>query len=339
MMKRLPHILLCLLTFFGVTTATQAQLLPNLGGQRAGISALTFLKSDISPRSLALGGANIALTGDGMAASHNPALIAQNENLHLSISDLVIGAGMHQAWFSGIYPFSNSTSALGVSMNYFSSGAMEVRTEFQPEGTGQYFYANQFATGLSYSKVLSDRFSFGTTLKLVHEQLASYSNTTVTADLGFLYTTDVKDLKFGIVVKNFGGSSALSGDEIEVDFNRNGVSLDNYTVPTIFRLGASMVPYKTDDQSLMVAIQLEHPNDNSENLRFGLEYEFKKLLFVRLGYKLNVQHETLPTMGFGYKLHVGRHSMMVNYGVNITDHIGSFHGFGLDIAINRDKRE
>ena len=62
-------------------------------------------------------------------------------------------------------------------------------------------------------------------------------NHTVAADLGFQYTTDVKDLKFGIVVKNFGGNSALNGDFLEVDFNRTAVNLDKYPVPTVFRLG------------------------------------------------------------------------------------------------------
>ncbi len=338
-MNRLTTILLCLVAVIGVQWTAQAQLLPNLGGQRAGISTHAFLKSDISPRSMAMGGANIALTADGMAAAHNPALMAQTDDLHVTLNDLVIGAGMHQAWLSGIYPLQNSSSALGLSLNYFSSGAMEVRTEFQPQGTGEYFYANQLAAGLGYSKELSQRFSFGATLKLVREQLAQYQSTTVAADLGLLYTTDVKDLKFGIVVKNFGGNSSLSGDALEVPFNRTAVSVDQYTVPTVFRLGASMVPLKSDDQSLLVAVQLEHPNDNSENLRIGLEYEFKKLLYVRLGYKLNVPNETLPTMGIGYKVRVARHSMMVNYGVNVTDHIGTFHGFGLDLALNRDKRE
>ena len=140
-------------------------------------------------------------------------------------------------------------------------------------------------------------------------------------------------------MKNFGGNSSLSGNDIEEVFNRTGVTLDQYTVPTVFRLGASIVPLQMDDQSLLVAVQLEHPNDNSENIRIGLEYEFEKLLFVRLGYKINVPNETLPSLGMGYRKSIGRHSVMINYGVTITDHIGMFHTFGLDVSINRDKRE
>ena len=76
-MNRIPQYILFSILFTG--GLAQAQILPNLGGQRAGISALTFLKNDVSPRSIALGGANLTLSTDGMAAFHNPALMSQNE--------------------------------------------------------------------------------------------------------------------------------------------------------------------------------------------------------------------------------------------------------------------
>jgi len=316
-----------------------AQLLPNLGGQRAGVSTLTFLKNDISPRSMALSGANLTLSADGFSSVHNPAAIAQASGMHFSISDLMMGAGIHQSHLAGTLPLESSTSAIGLNLNYFSTGAMKVRTEFQPEGTGELFYANQFAGGLAYSKLLSDRFSFGVNLKFIHERLAQYRNNTVAADLGFMYTTDLKDLKFGIVVQNFGGNSALRGDYLAVEFNRDSVSLDDYSVPTVFKLGASIKPIETDDQSLLFALQLEHPNDNSENMRLGLEYEYKKLLFVRVGYKLNVQGENLPTLGFGYRATVGRNTIMVNYGVNATQYLGNLHVFGIDLNLNTTKRD
>jgi hypothetical protein len=334
MKKLLIHIVLLLTAF-----SASAQLLPNLGGQRAGVSTLSFLKNDISPRSMALSGANLTLSADGMSTVHNTASMSQVSGIQIAASDLMIGADINQSWFSAIVPLKSSTSAIGVNLNYLSSGAMKVRTEFQPEGTGEYFYANQFAAGVAYSKLLSDRFSFGTNIKVIHEQLAQYSNTTVAADLGFLYTTDVKELKFGIVVQNFGGNSSLSGIDLAEEFNRQPVSVGQYSVPTIFRLGASMKPIEKDDQSVMVAIQLEHPNDNSENLRIGVEYEFKKLLYARAGYKINVAGENLPTLGLGYKIRLGRNTMMINYGVNATQYLGTLHVFGLDFMLNNDKRE
>lgn len=315
-----------------------AQILPNLGGQRAGISTLTFLKNDISPRSMAMGGSNLCLSADGMAVFHNPALMPQNEMIQLSATSFMLGAGMQQSWVSGIIPMTKSTSAVGFNLNYLSSGAMKVRTEFQPQGTGEYFYANQLATGLAYGKTLSDRFSFGVNLKYVYEQLAQYRNSTVAADLGFLYTTDVRGLKFGIVVKNFGGNTSLNGDYLALDYNRSGITLDKYAVPTVFRLGAAINAIEKDDHSLVAALQLEHPNDNSENIRIGLEYEYLNLLFLRTGYKINVTGERFPTFGVGFRPKLGRHSLMVNYGLNVTQYLGTLHSFGIDFGINNQGR-
>ena len=315
------------------------QILPNLGGQRAGISSITFLKNDISPRSVAMGGANLTLSADGMSTFHNPALMAQNDMIHVTLNDLSIGAGIQQGWISGVLPLPKSTSAIGLNVNYMSSGSMKVRTEFQPTGTGERFYSNQVATGLAFAKKLSDRFSFGVNLKYVYEQLAQYRNSTVAADLGFLYSTDIKDLKFGIVVQNFGGNSSLNGDYLASEFNRNGVGLDKNAVPTVFRLGTSIRPYQDEKQSILLALQLEHPNDNSENIRFGVEYEYQELLYLRTGYKINVKGERFPTLGAGFRPKFKRNVLMVNYAMNITQYLGTIHSFGLDVGLNMDKRE
>ncbi|GAB5538376.1 MAG: hypothetical protein Salg2KO_04790 [Salibacteraceae bacterium] len=288
---------------------------------------------------MSLGGANLTLSADGMSAFHNPALMSQSEQIRVTASSVVMGAGVQHGWLSGLLPMPKSTSAFGLNLNYLSTGAMEVRTEFQPNGTGELFYSTQMAAGLAYAKTLSDRFSFGINLKYINERLAQYTNHTAAADLGFLYSTDVRDLKFGIVVKNFGGNSALNGDYLAVDFNRNGVSLDQYTVPTVFRIGASIKPIDQETQSLMVALQLEHPNDNSENIRIGLEYEYRELLYLRTGYKINVEGERLPTFGVGFRPRFGRNIMLVNYGINITQYLGTIHAFGLDIGLNIKDRE
>ncbi len=142
---------LFILPAFLLSAIAQGQILPTLGGQRVGISTLTFLKSDVSPRSMALSGANLTLSADGMSAFHNTALMAQNERIHVALTNLSIGAGAQQSWISTIVPLKNSYSAVALNINYFSTGAMEVRTEFQPQGTGEIFYANQMAIGLAYA--------------------------------------------------------------------------------------------------------------------------------------------------------------------------------------------
>lgn len=318
----------------------KAQLIPNFGSQRAGLATLSFLKNDVNTRSAALSGASVALDGDAYSVYTNPSAIANIEELSFGISNISIGAGLQQSFASGIIPRKNKLGAFGISLNMLNSGAMDVRTEFQPEGTGEKFYVTNTAIGLSYAQKLSDMFSAGISLKYINEQIDSYTNSTIAADVSFLYYTDYKDLKFSVVVQNFGGNSSIDGDEIKSDFNRNDpIEPDEYTVPTVFRLGASLVPWKKDKQSLLVAAQLNHPNDNAENYRIGLEYEYNKLLFLRTGYKVNVKGQPYPSFGFGLRANVSGHSLYFNYAAIPTDFQGILHNVGLAFKWNKMERE
>ena len=142
------------------------------------------------------------------------------------------------------------------------------------------------------------------------------------------------------MIQNFGGSSSIDGDGIPVDFNRNGnPTADNYSVPTVFSLGASIVHWNVKKQSLLVALQLNHPSDNAENYRIGLEYEYMKLLYVRAGYMLNVSSQSLPTFGFGLRHRIGAHPLFLNYAANPTDFLGVQHTIGFAFGINKMGRE
>ena len=95
--------------FVVATLGLKAQLLPNLGGQRAGLSALSFLKNDMSPRALAMGGASTALEGTAFSASNNPAGLATLENYSFAMSHLNIGAGIQQSFLSSIHKLKNES--------------------------------------------------------------------------------------------------------------------------------------------------------------------------------------------------------------------------------------
>lgn len=327
----------CLL---GFTSKLAAQLIPNFGAQRAGLSTLSFLKNDISPRSAAVGGASIANTADGYSVYVNPAAVSDITSFNATISNYTVGAGIQQSYASVIIPRKNKLGGFGISLNTLNSGAMDVRTEFQPEGTGEKFYVTNIAAGITYSQKLSDMFSVGATIKYIYEQIYDYNNSTLAADVSFLYYTDFKDLKFAVMVQNFGGNSSISGGEIKNSFNRTDpIDPENYTVPSVFKLGASIVPWKTEKQSLLIAMQLNHPNDNAENYRLGFEYEYLKLLFIRTGLKVNLEGQKYPTFGFGLRHRVGGHPLQLDYAANPTEFLGVLHTLGLSLTLNNDKRE
>lgn len=337
-MKSLPHIFL--FSLLVLSTSSLAQILPNFGGERAGLSALSFLKNDMSTRSMGMAGASVALSGDAYSTINNPAALTDLKSTSYALSSLFIGGGINQSFANVVIPMKNQVSSLGFSINALNSGEMEERTEFQPNGTGRKIYVSNMAFGLTYARKLSDLFSAGVSLKYVYEGIAGYSNHTATVDVAFLYNTDFKDLKFAVMVQNFGGNSRLGGDDdIPVAFNRStGIALESNTVPTVFSLGASFIPWKIKHQSILAAIQLNHPNDNAENFRLGLEYQYAELFFARAGYKISVEDQNWPTFGFGLRTHLGAHPFYIDYGVNPTNHMGLQHNIGLRFLLNHDAR-
>ncbi len=334
---------LIILLFTAFASTAGAQILPNYGQERAGLSALSFLKNDMSARSTGLGGSSVALDGDAYSVITNPAALTHVKYQSYALSHLMVGAGVGQSYFSGIYPLKDQVSNFAFSINSLNSGEMEERTEFQPMGTGRQVFVNNTALGLTYSRRLSDFFSAGVSLKYVYEGVADYSNHTATVDLAFLYETDFKGLQFAVMVQNFGGNSALDGsssNELPVVFNRQtGIGLDDNTVPTVFKMGASFKPYETDKQSLSVAAQLNHPNDNAENYRLGIEYEYMQIFMARAGYKISVRGQDYPTFGISYRARIGSHPLYIDYGATPSNYLGVQHTFGLRFNIINDSRE
>ena len=70
------HIALFLL-LAACAAGASAQLVPNLGGQRAGISAFQFLKIGVGARGVAMGESFVASANDVSALYWNPAGLAQ----------------------------------------------------------------------------------------------------------------------------------------------------------------------------------------------------------------------------------------------------------------------
>ncbi|MFT5723803.1 MAG: hypothetical protein ACI9JN_000920 [Bacteroidia bacterium] len=319
-------------------SSLSAQILPNFGGQRAGLSTLSFLKNDLNPRSLGMSGASVANKVDGYSASSNPAALANLKENSLGLSHLLIGAGIQQSFLSYQHKLKNEAT-LGLSVNSLNSGDMMIRTEFQPDGTGQFFNMSQNALKATYATRLSKMFSLGVGISYIYETMQTYDNSTAAIDLGFLYQTDFKNLRFAVAVQNFGGSSTISGSTMQVEYNRNGaLELGRYSLPTVFKMGFAIDAYKKDKHLIVGSLQLNNPNDNAENIRIGAEYRYSELLQIQTGIKLSVKGQSYPTLGFGYKSKLGVHPLYINYGMNPTNYMGTQHIFGMSVSFNKMER-
>lgn len=316
----------------------KAQLFPNLGGQRAGISAGSFLKTDISPRSAAMSGAQIALAGDAYAGFWNPGAMAQVKSLSVAASSVLLPNGLSQSYAAVTAPTKDGDQAWNFSAMGLNAGEMKRRTEFMPQGTGETFYAGYVSAGAGYSRKLTDMFSFGLNLRYVGEYLENHQAHTAVADLGFLYTTDFKDLRFAVTLQNFGTDSRLRGTINTSGFADRSIVPDPYAMPAVFRMGISMMPVKKDNFSLLTILQVDHPGDNAANIRMGGEATFRKIFFLRLGWKINVKDQWIPTAGIGLKSRVGKHPLLIDYALDPHQRLGMIQRLGLSFTLNRETR-
>lgn len=307
-----------------------AQLFPVLGGQRAGISTAQFLKIGVGARATALGEAFIAISDDASALYWNPAGLAQFKEAEVIIS--------HSAWlvdinhdFLGAVYHLDSDNTFGVSLTSLSMNKMAVTTEFAPFGNGEYFGFSDIAIGISYARRMTEEFSFGGTVKYVEETLDKLNMRGIMIDLGTYYRTGLGSTRFAVVVSNFGAELAPDGQIVLVG-KREKSEWQSFAPPTIFRIGFAFEPIENEENILTTSIQLNHPNDNSENVSLGAEYSWRKLLYLRAGYKFNVDEQNY-TCGVGVNVPISFAEFSFDYAYANFVRLGSAHRFSITLGL------
>src|SRR5437016_3665910 len=176
-----------------------AQLIPNLGGQRVGISAFQFLKIGVGARGVALGETFVAIANDASALYWNPAGLAQFPENEMIVAHAEYVVDLKHEFLGAVYHLGPG-DALGFSVTSLHTADMEITTETQPFGTGRFFSFGDLALGLSYARKMTDQFSFGITLRYVEETLDLLKMRGIVADLGTYYWTGLATWRFSLVV-------------------------------------------------------------------------------------------------------------------------------------------
>lgn len=318
------HIYIIFLIFVVFISESYAQLFPVLGGQRAGISTSQFLKIGVSARAIAIGDAFVAVADDASALYWNPAGLSQFQKNQAIIS--------HNQWFAdiahdfiGVVYHMDETNHFGVSVTSLAMKDMPVTTEFNPMGTGEYFGVGSLGFTLSYSRKMTEQFSFGGTIRYIEETLAKLKMRGVMIDLGTLYWTGLGSTRFAVAVTNFGNQLAPDGEVVLVG-KRTKSDWQAFSPPTMFRIGFAFEPYQTEEHKITTSIQLNHPNDNSENISSGFEYSWNSMFFLRGGYKFNVEEQNY-SFGAGVKVPISFADLQFDYAYANFERLGSPHSF------------
>ncbi len=321
--------ILSALLVLGIASASQAQLFPVLGSQRVGITTAEFLKIGVGARANAMAESFAAVANDAYALFYNPAGISEFDKNDIAFSHSTWFVGLQHDFIGGVYHLDEQNS-VGISVISLRSEDMPVTTELQPYGTGEYFKYGDLAVAATYARKMTDRFSFGVSVKYVDETLAALSMRGVLVDLGTYYWTGIGSTRFAVSVSNFGGQMAPSGSVQLVD-GTTVSSFQGFSPPTIFRIGFAFEPYQDKQNRVTTSVQLNHPADNSENVALGAEYSYASVFFLRGGYKVNVVEQSY-SLGAGVRANTKFAIIAFDYAFTPYQRLGDVHRFSVELS-------
>jgi len=308
------------------TTLHAGGILPQLGGQRAGTSSLTFLKIKPSARASGMAEAFIAVAGDASIIQYNPGGLSQLENPSVTFSHLDWFADIDFEYFAVSYPFLNW--ALGFEAGTLHMPAMEITTEYKPYGSGEYFTFTDYFAAISFSRKMSERFSFGITGRIAREEYLNFKSTNILMDLGTYYYTGFKDLRIAVAFMNFGSPTAPDGtyDYINAEGYTETREYEKFSPPTTFHLGSAMTLLDRHALNWLVSVQLNHPVDNAEYFAFGTEVTLLKTLVLRAGFDTNEDHNPF-SFGLGFKAEKWGQSLRIDYAFRDNEYLNPTQQF------------
>ncbi len=288
------------------------------GGQnRAGTAGAPELRIPVGARYLALSGAAIANVTGLEAIYWNPAgvdISGTDANAMFSYRQYIADMNVNFAAVSGRL---GDLGTIGLSFRSLNIGDIAVTTMEQPDGTGQIISPSYFVLGLTYSKRLTDRISIGTNFNVLSENIDRASSTGFSFDFGVEYNNlfDVKGFAVGVVVKNLGPSMTFTGNGTYVQANDANSSrgptfykfdASSAELPSEIGLGLSYQKQFDEQNSIMISGTFQNNNFTYDDYKFGAEYNFKNLLYVRAGYLASFQAtDETPNIWQNYTLGVG----------------------------------
>ncbi|MDA0986411.1 MAG: PorV/PorQ family protein [Bacteroidetes bacterium] len=278
---------------------------------KVGTTAAQFLKIGSGARAIAMGSSSVAVEGDVYSLYWNPSLIVNNQTTGSS-------AFTHAEWIADVnYDYAASIlnleniGIIGFSFTSLSTPEDIVRTENNPFGDGRKWKAQSLALGITYARLLTDKFAIGGTLKYINESIWNEKATGYAFDIGTIYRTDWNDLRIGSSISNFGTKLKLNGSDLNYSNEPGNIvnqgpqnvnslyQTDEFDIPLLFRVGLAIDYLEVENLKATLAIDAIHPNDNKEYLNVGTEISYDKMFFGRVGFKSLLLDESEESLTWG----------------------------------------
>lgn len=327
-----------------IATALTVVAGPALAGtpERLGTGGNPEARLLVGARTVGLAASNLASVEGVEAMFGNPAGLARGDaRTEVLFSHANYIADMKLNYLA-LSQNMGTKGVLGLSVKVLSIGDIMRTTETAPDGTGDIFSPTFTTIGLSYAKELTDRMSFGGTVRLVSESVLQTSANTVSFDFGFQYDTGLSGVRVGAAMQNFGPSQAFAGGDFDRNLQIPGddpqaanrtltTASSEAELPSLFA-GSFSWPVVRGTNEFTLHALYQSNSFNVDEFRFGGEINLRKQFALRAGYKLTSDDNELfgLTYGVGVVLPVGGSKLMLDYaGQTVSDFFDDVQHVGL----------
>jgi len=262
---------------------------------RKGTTGADYLLIPVGARGIATGGSFVANLTGLESIYYNPAGLDLGGGAEFMFSYMNYVADINISYF-GVSTQLGDFGSVGLTLKTLDFGDIPVTTVEHPDGTGSTYSPSYLTFGLTYSKIVTDRISVGTTLKILNESIQNVTANGWALDFGVQYSF-TPELMIGVAVMNIGSNMRYGGPELSTSTSipgasgstgQYGVVTEEFQIPSYFQISATYGVNINEQNNLLLATSFIANNALEDLVNFGLEYGFASSFFVRGGYNYTV---------------------------------------------------
>jgi tetratricopeptide (TPR) repeat protein len=267
-------------------------------------------------RAIAMGGAFSAIGDDASVLYYNPAALRLCRYPGAVLNHIQLFSGFSDAAydFAGVVYPTISAGSIGLGIMTVGTGGIRGFDEFSRETEEISYRESQIILGYALDlpwRQFGD-VTLGSSVKVLTQRVGEASAAGTGLDFGIVYRPKhVKRLSLGCNLQD------IVGAETKL------VTLTDKVDRTIM-VGAGYTHPFTNGSTLSLALQMNAPQRDDTEIRFGAEYMFKNFVSVRLGYDAE-----MITAGFG----IGWRGFGFDYGYFSRGDAGSSHPLSLSARL------
>jgi len=320
--------------------------------QKVASTSMQFLKVMPCARATAMGDAYTVWAHGAEAVFWNPSGVALTEGFQFTTTytNWIFDAKQYAI---GLAMQFGNFGSVGLQFQYVDYGSFEEAllplekgaNPYEPYLTGRIFRPYSYLAGLTYARSLIEKFALGITVKYAHESLFDQKKVITLTQTPGIYGTEVKTytdaLLFDVGIRyNTGFRTVQVAASIQNFGPSFKYAVDLAHAPILFRtgiagdiIGQNSLLIEDPKNRLGFAIELFQPNDYSQQIHTGFEYEFAKIIALRLGYKFNYDVEGL-TFGVGIKQEISKSIILIDYSYgSMGKYLESAHRFSIGVQM------